>query len=94
MIQNKKSEELLSFIQLANEERELMEEVRRFEMSIRILIEEAKEAEDRKLIQWAKVLYKEIERYQIGKIKTELEINKLRIKMLKFQLKEWKSIRK
>lgn len=90
MIQNKKSEELLSFVQWANEERELMEEVRRFEMSIRILIEEAKEAEDRKLIQWAKVLYKEIERYQIGKIKTELEINKLRIKMLKFQLKEMK----
>lgn len=88
MIQNKKSEELLRFIQWANEERELMEEVERADEALKTMIDIAERFEDFGFKKAAKRLYKEIELTQIGKIKTELEINKLRIKMLEFQLKE------
>lgn len=88
MIENRKTEELLSFVYWVDKERELKQEVRRFETSIKILNDEAKEAEDRGLVKWAKVLYAELESYQVGKIKTELEINKIQRKILEFQLKE------
>ncbi len=88
MPENRKAEELLSYIYWVDKESELKEEVENFERSLKILIDEAENAECRGLAKLAKALYEEIERYQVGKIKAELEINKLQRKMLEFQLKE------
>lgn len=88
MPENRKAEELLSYIYWVDKESELKEEVENFERSLKILIDEAENAECRRLAKLANALYEEIERYQVGKIKAELEINKLQRKMLEFQLKE------
>lgn len=90
MIENRKTEELLSFIQWAGKERKLTEEVERAEGALEAMIDIAERFEDSGFKKSAKRLYKEIESTQLEVIKAKLEINELQRKMLEFQLKEMK----